>query len=430
MNIAILAAGAGDMYCGSCLRDVGMAAGLKQLGHQVSLIPLYTPLKADTDTGDACEVFYGGVNVYLQHQNALFRHTPRAMDWLLDRGWLLRWAGNLGAQTTPDQVAGLTADIIQGSDGSTRKELHRLIEFLRTDVKPDIVSLPNLMFIGLAGAIHEKLNIPVVCELTGEDIFLDQMSADHRGKLREMIGERAADVTRFISATAYYADQMAAYLNISRDRIDVVSTGIAADLLAPLPPRDDAGSKPAVVGYLARICPEKGLDRLIDAMLLIKQMPGHAAVRLVAAGYLGARDRKWFDSLRNRIDSSLLADSFTFAGTVSREEKIKMLDSIDVMSVPTAYPEAKGIYILEALARGVPVVQPAHGSFPELIHATQGGVLVPPNDPRALAETLAGLVSDRPQRRQLGIAGRAAIESKWREEQMAGKLVEIYQALR
>jgi glycosyltransferase involved in cell wall biosynthesis len=164
-------------------------------------------------------------------------------------------------------------------------------------------------------------------------------------------------------------------------------------------------------------------------MLLLRQKSGLENVRLCTAGYLGARDEKWFERLRQRIENSPLCDGFEFLGTVDRAGKITMLDSIDLFSVPTAYPEAKGIYIQEALARGVPVVQPSHGSFPELIQQTGGGVLVPPGDAVALAEAIAELLRDPSRRQSLADAGRRAVEVNLTEDRMAARMLGMYQAL-
>ncbi len=93
MNISILAAGAGGMYCGSCMRDNALATALKRQGHQITLIPLFTPLRTEPQDVSIGQVFYGGVNVYLQHATRLFRRTPRVLDWVFDRPWLLNAAG-------------------------------------------------------------------------------------------------------------------------------------------------------------------------------------------------------------------------------------------------------------------------------------------------------------------------------------------------
>ena len=426
MNISILAAGAGGMYCGSCMRDNALAAALKRQGHEVTLIPLYTPLRTDAPDASIPDVFYGGVNVYLQHATRLFRHTPRALDSIFDRPWLLNFAGRLGAQTPPDKLVELTLDVLEGEDGHATKELHRLVEFLRAQVKPQLVSLPNLMFIGMARTFARELGVPVVCELTGEDIFLDAMSESDREQVRRVIRERCHDVTRFVATSHYYAGRMVEYLGVSRDRIDVVYTGITRDYFAP--PNGRRVDGPPTVGYLARICMEKGLSRLIDAFLLLRKMPQMENVRLRTAGYLGPRDQKWFGALWQRAAGAGAAEAIEHIGEVDRDGKLSVLDSIDVFSVPTAYPESKGIYILEAMARGVPVVQPAHGSFPELIALTGGGVLTPPGDAQALAASLAGLLRDPGRRRELGQKGRAAVESTFTDEQMAANMLKVYEA--
>jgi lipoprotein-releasing system ATP-binding protein len=283
------------------------------------------------------------------------------------------------------------------------------------------------MFIGMARTFRVKLGVPVVCELTGEDLFLDAMKDADRDRIRAVIRSRVADVARFVATSDYYAGAMAEYLGIARDRIDVVYTGLASEYLAkPVAAPND--SRPPTVGYLARICSEKGLSRLIDAYIQLRRMPGMEKVRLKVAGYLGPKDEKWFSALQKRVQGAGVADGVEHVGEVNREGKLSMLDSVDVFSVPTAYPEAKGIYVLEAMARGVPVVQPAHGSFPELIRLTGGGVLVPPGDPKALAQALAELISDPPRRSELGRKARAAIESAFTDDRMAANMLGVYEA--
>ena len=232
MSIAILAAGAGGMYCGSCLRDAALAGALKRAGQRVTLVPMYTPLKTeDASDGDA-EVFYGGVNVYLQHASALFRRTPRSVDWLLDRPAVLKLAGRFGTQTPPAKLGPLTLSILRGEEGPTVKELRRLIEFLNSDVRPHIVSLPNLMFIGLARMLRRELGATVVCELTGEDLFLDAMNEPDRTRCQKVIRERVGDVSAFVATSTYYADRMARYLGIERERIAVVHPGVPSEYVA------------------------------------------------------------------------------------------------------------------------------------------------------------------------------------------------------
>ena len=428
MNIGILAAGAGGMYCGSCMRDNALAAALRRVGHAVTLIPLYSPLRTDSQTASIPEVYYGGVNAYLQHAIRLFRHTPRLLDSVFDRPWILNAAADLGAQTPPEKLVAFTLDILQGEEGHATKELRRLVEFLKNDVKPQIVSLPNLMFIGMARAFRQALEVPIVCELTGEDIFLDAMKEQDRLEVRRVIRARCGDVTRFVSTSEYYADRMADYLGLARDRIDVVYSGIESEYLSATARVPDGSPRPPTIGYLARICTEKGLSRLIDGFFILRRMTGMESAQLKIGGYLGARDQKWFAALQKRIEATGLSRAVDYLGEVDRAGKLALLDSIDVFSVPTAYPESKGIYVLEALARGVPVVQPAHGSFPELIRLTGGGVLVPPGDPEALARALADLLRDPLRRRELGRKGRVVVESTFTDSHMAANMLKVYEA--
>jgi glycosyltransferase involved in cell wall biosynthesis len=428
LRIAILAAGAAGMYCGSCIRDNALAMALKKMGHDCVMIPLYTPVKTDAQSAAIDTVFYGGVNTWLQHATRLFRKTPRALDWLLDRPWLLTLAGSRGAQTSPAQLGDFTLDILRGETGNTTKELRRLIDFLKSDIRPQVVSLPNLMFIGAARMLKNELGAPVVVELTGEDIFLDAMAEPHKSEARRLIRERAKDVDQFVATSRYYADEMAKYLDVPRGKIAVVYPGIPAEDLRELaPPRtDDQG--PMTIGYLARVCPEKGLDQLVDAVLLLRQRPGFENVQLRAAGYRGRKDEAWYADLERRIAASPLAKNYTYLGEVDKAAKLALIDSADVFAVPTRYAESKGIYVLESLARGTPVVLPAHGAFPELIEATAGGVTHAPGDARALADALADLLNDPARRQRMAIAGHAAVRDRFLDTHMAEGMLDLYRA--
>jgi glycosyltransferase involved in cell wall biosynthesis len=417
------------MYCGSCLRDNALAQALIRMGHKVVLIPLYTPLRTDTPDASNAEVFYGGINSYLQYASAVFRYTPRVVDWLFDRRWLLNAAGRRGAQTPPSKLGGFTMSILKGEEGPQVKELRRLAAFARDDVKPQVVSLPNLMFIGMARMLREETRAPVVLELTGEDIFLDAMTEPHLSQAKQLIRERAKDVGRFVATSAFYADRMAEYLAVPRRDIEVVYPGITKEHLANGASPTATSNRPPTVGYFGRVCPEKGLDRLVAAFKLLKRIAGMENARLRCAGYLGSAHETWFDGLKARIARDGLGDSFEYVGEVDLAGKIAFLDSIDVLSVPTAYQEAKGIYVLEAWARGVPVVQPSHGSFPELIEMGKGGLLVPPNDPQALAAALAELLADKNKRRELGRRGRDAVANGFTDEHMAKNMLSVYESL-
>jgi glycosyltransferase involved in cell wall biosynthesis len=429
LRIAILAAGAAGMYCGSCIRDNALAMALKAMGHDCVMIPLYTPVKTDTDNAAIGQVFFGGVNVFLQHASRIFRHTPRVLDWVMDRPWLLTLAGSYGAQTSPSQLGPFILDILRGESGHTIKELRRLTRFLKSEIRPQVISVPNLMFIGAARMLKTELKVPVILELTGEDIFLDAMAEPERTQAREIIRRRAQDIDQFVATSHYYADTMAHYLDVPRERIAVVYPGIPREYL-----RSEGAiahphhAKPPTVAYLARICPEKGLDQLIDALLLLQKRPGFENIQLRAAGYLGKANHEWYEQLARRIAGSALAKNYTFLGEVDKGGKLKLMDDADVFAVPTRYAESKGLYVLEALARATPVVLPAHGAFPELVEQTRGGITHTPGDPTALPDALAQLLNDPQRRATLGQAGHTAVRERFLDSHMAQGMLALYQS--
>ena len=427
MRIAYIAAGAADMYCGSCLHDNALASALQKMGHDAVLIPTYTPLRTDGPAVSIDRVFFGALNVYLEQKAAAFRHTPGILHRLLDRPGLIRRAARLGASTDPTELGDLTYSILQGEEGFQAKELEKLVAWLRDDLKPDVVHLTNSMFAGFARELKRELGVPVVCSLQGEDLFLDQLREPWKTRVRDLLCERARDIDAFQVNSAWYAGTMAEYLGgIDPQRMFVVPLGLRLTGHGDVQRESQDG--PLTIGYLARICPEKGLHVLVEAFrLLAERHPGQ--VRLRVAGYLGARDRQYLEELEARIASWGLAGSYERVGEVDRDEKIRFLQSLDVLSVPTTYRDPKGLFVLEALANGVPVVQPRHGAFPEMIEATGGGLLVEPDSPEDLARGLEELLRDPALRRELGQRGRDAVYARFDDRTEAEATVRVYEAV-
>ncbi|MEA2560423.1 MAG: hypothetical protein QOH06_1927 [Acidobacteriota bacterium] len=421
MRIAYIAAGAANMYCGTCLHDNTLAAALQKMGHDVALVPTYTPLRTDVPGVSLDRVFFGALNVYLQQKAAAFRHTPEALDRLLDRPGVIQRAARLGASTDPTELGDLTHSILQGEEGFQAKELAKLVDWLRDDFRPDVVHLTNSMFAGFARNLKRELGVPVVCSLQGEDLFINQLREPWRIRVRELLSERARDIDAFQVNSVWYADFMADYLKCDRNRMFVVPLGL------PLQGHDGephAESDPLTVGYLARICPEKGLHVLVEAFRLLA-----GRVRLRVAGYLGERDRPYLEDLEKRIAGWGLSGFYEYVGEVDREEKIRFLQTLDVLSVPTVYLEPKGLFVLEALANGVPVVQPRHGAFPEMIEATGGGLLVEPDSPEELARGIEALMRDPALRRELGRRGREAVHTRFHDRAEAEETLRVYERL-
>lgn len=428
MRIAYVAAGAASMYCGTCLHDNALAGALQRLGHEVALIPTYTPLRTDGPGVAIDRVFLGAVNVFLQQKASLFRHTPRLLDRLLDRPGFIRRVARLGAATDPSGLGDLTYSILQGEDGFQSKELARLTAWLRDDEKPDLIHLTNSMFAGFARTLKREVGVPVLCALQGEDLFLDGLREPWRKRVMTLLAERTRDVDLFLVNSRYYADHMAGSLQIPRSKIEVVPLGLNLDGHGTQRPTRSAGE--LTVGYFARICPEKGLHFLVDAFRLLAADPRFAGrIRLKVAGYLGERDKKYLSDLEAQLAAWGLSSLCEIVGEVDRDAKIRFLQSLDVLSVPTVYREPKGLFVLEALANGVPVVLPRHGAFPEIVEATGGGVLVEPGSVEDLARGLGDLLGDAGRRAALGKAGREAVHGRFHDRAEAEHTVAVYERL-
>jgi glycosyltransferase involved in cell wall biosynthesis len=429
LRITYLTAGAAGMYCGSCMHDNTLARALTQLGVDVQLVPMYTPIQTDEEDVTIDRVFFGGVNVYLQQRLGLFRYLPKFCDRLLDNPRLLRWVGSRGVETSAAQLGELTLSMLRGSAGFQRKEVRRLCQWLARDPQPDLLVFTNALVAGCVPDIKRVLGAKVAVTLQGDDVFLDELPPPYKQQALERIRRLAEHVDAFLVHSRYYATFMADYLAVDRAKFRLVPLGIdtadyrqaGADRAVPAPSLD----RPRV-GYLARLAPEKGLHVLVDAFIRLKQMPHMAAAELVVAGWLGKRHEAYAQSQFAKLHAAGLADSYRYLGTVDRARKIQMLAQLHLLSVPTVYRDPKGLYVLESLAAGVPVVQPNHGAFPELLAATGGGRLVPPQHPEALAAALHELLLDHPTRRQLAAAGRTAVHERYNARAMAEQTLTVF----
>lgn len=427
MRIAFITAGAAGMFCGSCMRDNTLVAALRRHGHDALLVPTYTPITTDEADVSQQRVFFGGINVYLQQQSWLFRHTPRLLDWLLDRPRLLRWVSRFAGRMKYSELGGMTVSMLRGADGKQRKEVAKLARWLAAEVKPDVVVFSNALLSGVVPRLKQSLGVPILVTLQGDDIFLDALPEADRRACVELIRRNAAHADGFITTSRYYADHMSTYLGLPRERMSVVYPGINLAGHGDRPAERPGG--PLVVGYFARVCREKGFHNVVDAYIELRRQPDAPPVKLRASGWLGENDKPFFAEQVKRLEAAGLAGDFEYVPSPGHADKVRFYQSIDVLCVPTAYREPKGLYVLEAWANGVPVVKPSHGAFPELVQATGGGLLVPPDSPAALAAGLRQMLDDHAFRTRAGRAGAAAVRERFTADVMAKEtaaVLELY----
>jgi glycosyltransferase involved in cell wall biosynthesis len=418
------------MYCGGCLRDNALVAALRKLGHQVLMVPLYLPLTLDEEDQSAgTPLFFGGISVYLEQKSPLFRGAPGWLHDLFASRRLLQWAAGKAAKTRAADLGELTLSMLRGEAGNQARELEALITWLKTQPKPDVLCLSNALLIGMARRLKTELRVPVACALQGEDFFLDALPESHRAACWQALAERATEVDLFIAPSRYFGNLMRERLGLPADRVQVVHNGInldgyQAEVQSPKSKVQSAGVP--ILGFFARMCREKGLDTLVEAYIVLRQRGRVGNLKLRVGGSCGPADGAFVDSLRARLRASGLLGDVEFHPNLDRASKLAMLRSLSVFSVPALYGEAFGLYVIEALAAGVPVVQPRTAAFPELIEATGGGVLCAPGDARALAEAVEELLLDRARARALGEAGRQAVTKRFSAAAMAQATLQLY----
>ncbi len=424
MRLVYLAAGAGGMYCGSCLHDNALARALLQLGHDALLVPTYTPLRTDEENVSQPPVLMGGVNVYLHERLPFWHKLPRGVRRIFDSPLVLRWLAARAGSVRPERLGRLTLSVLRAEDGRQRAEVERLVDWL-AQARPELVHLSNSMLSGLAGPIERRLGVPVVCTLSGEDLFLERLPPPYYAQVREELRRRAEHVHAFVAFNRYYAEFMSGYLGVPRQRVHVIPHGLRLDGHGTRRPAASAFT----IGYLARVCPEKGLHLLVDALALLRRDANLPNVRLRAAGYLSPADRRYLREVLASARRQGVAESAEYVGELDLAQKIAFLQSLDVFSVPAVYQESKGLSAYEALANGVPVVLPAHGCFPELVEDTGGGLLFRPQDPEDLARRIREIATNPVLAEDLGNRGRQAIHSRYTDLLMAERHVALYREL-
>ena len=426
MKILSITAGAAGMYCGSCLRDNALAAELIAEGHDVMLLPLYTPTLTDEVNVSANKVFFGGISVYLEQKSALFRHLPPFVDRVWDSIFALRAASKSSIATSPQLLGELTVSMLKGEDGNQRKEFGKLVDWLRREAPPDVVSLPNSLLIGLARPIKAALKRPVACTLQGEDLFLQGLPEPFRAQSLELIRGHIGHVDAFIAVSDYCAKFMSGYLGIPERKMSVVPLGIN---LKGYESGWQFRTNCFTVGYFARVCPEKGLHTLCEAYRHLREKTEFSGATLEVAGYLAPEHKPYLKKIERQMKDWGLGQEFQYRGVLDRPQKVDFLRNLNVLSVPSSYNEPKGIYLLEAMANGVPVVQPRRGAFPEILSKTGGGILVEADDLNSLADGILSLWKDRPFAEELGRRGAEGVREHYNVARMAHRTLEVFSKL-
>jgi len=387
-KIVYITAGAGGMYCGSCLRDNALVGGLQEMGWDATLLPLYTPIRVDDEDRSIDQLFFGGINVYLQQKIPLFRHLPGFFDRWLDNPKFIQRVAAKSMSMNPKDLGAMTLSMVKGEDGFQKREVGKLVSWLRDIAKPDIICLTNLLVSGCVPALKRELHdVPVFVTLQGDDVFLNELEAPWQGQVLDEMKKLADQADGLITFSEYYSDEMAKLLEVPQSRFHITPLGINVSEFDDVWETRDQTAAKNVIGYFARICPEKGFDLLIDAY--IKLAKSHPDIVLKTGGWLSEKDQEFFNRQTEKIKAAGLDDRFEYIGSPDGDGKKAFLKETGVFCVPARFLEPKGIYLLEAMACGIPVIAPNRGAFPDIINASKGGRLFESENVADLVDKLA-----------------------------------------
>ncbi|HNR35663.1 MAG TPA: glycosyltransferase family 4 protein [Candidatus Hydrogenedentes bacterium] len=426
MRILYLVPGSGgSFYCQNCLRDYAIVRALRKQGHDVIIVPLYLPMFDQQMAAESdAPIFFGGINAYLRERIPLFRKAPRWIERLLDARWILRRAASREGTTKAADLGAMTLSMLNGREGNQKKEYERFMEWIGAQEKPDVIHVSNALLLGFAPLIRDTLGVPLVCGLQDEEPWVDAMREPHSRLCWDALADRGQHVAAFVSTSRWYADRMIDRMGIPPGRMRVVHPGIDAAQIRPV----DLSFDPPAIGYLARINEAQGFDAVFDAFLQLRAESAFSELKLRATGGATPADRVFLQSVQARLREAGATDSVHIDREFQTLPHPDFFDGLSVMSTPVRGGEAFGMPLIEAMARGIPVVQPNVGSYPEIL-AEGGGVLYDPAEDGGLADALRSVLSNPEYARDLGCQGREVVLRRFTVDRAAREMINIYESV-
>lgn len=426
MNIVqIIPGSGGSFYCGNCLRDSKYVDALRKLGHQVIKVPMYLPLFSDEHDITDVPIFYGAISTYLKQVYPIFRKAPKWVDNLLNSKPMMKMAASMAGSTRAKGLEDMTISMLLGEQGDQKEELEKMVDWIAEHCQPDVIHISNALLLGLARRLKEKTGVPIVCSLQDEDVWVDAMQPQFQQKIWDLMHERARDVDALVAVSSFFADTMKKRMNISDEKMHTFYLGVDVEDYPYIPVK----GKPGNVGYISRMCHKDGFDIVVDAFIDLRHKAGFDDVKLIATGGLTGDDKKFLKEQKLKIKAAGLEDAFEIIEEFEGDARHNFFKKVSLVSVPVRVGEAFGMYQLESMASGVPIVQPALGAFPEVVNVSGGGVVYEPNSPEVLSQTWAGLLNDPEKLEELSEKGYQGTKEKFNIHNHAKEIIGLYESL-
>jgi len=416
----------GSFYCGNCLRDSTYVQALRKEGIDALKIPMYLPIFSDEHDLSDIPVFYGAISLYLKHKYPILKKAPAWFDKILNSGLALKFAAKMSGSTRAHGLEDMTISMLLGEQGGQKEELDKMVDWIAEHCKADVIHLSNALLIGLAKKFQEKLDVLVVCSLQDEDVWVNAMDDHFRKKTWDLMSKRAEDVDAFFAVSEFYAGVMKEQMSIPDSKLYTSYISVDPEEYTYI----NSSEKEFTIGYISRMCEENGLEVLVDAFILFKKIPGGEDVKLIITGGSTGDDQVFLKRIRKKMSDAGIMEDVIFHKDFENEGRHEFFSKVSLISVPVLEGEAFGMYLLEAMASGVPVVQPALGAFPEIINLSEGGVIYEPNKPEELAKALEDLHKNAEKLSSLSKKARGGIIQHFSIHDQASRMMKFYKRIK
>ena len=358
-------------------------------------------------------------------------HTGRWARYFRDLGMSVRVVS-----PTPDAIDGIETTHFPGPPRwyHRLKGLHLYLDYPRwrrlvTAFNPDVVHVHYPDGGGRNHFYFDTVAGRLVVSTWGSEVTESPdfpLSEKHKAGVRAILA-KAAVVT---ATTRFLADVTARYCPPGKP-IHVIPFGAdcdlfkpaASDTLSPPAPRADGGGAEIVrLGFFKNLQRKYGPDVLVEAFARIARECPETRLTLAGTGEMTA-------TLQARVQELGLSDKTDFPGRLPHDSVPAAMRAIDLLVMPSTCQESFGVAAIEASACELPVVATRVGGVSEAVIDGVTGLLVPPNDPQALADACIALIRNPQRRLQLGRAGRRFVLDNYQWRQNAATMANLYRQL-
>ncbi|MDH6358486.1 glycosyltransferase family 4 protein [Parabacteroides sp. PF5-9] len=416
MKILFIIPGSGDsFYCGNCFRDNLQASALRKAGHEVIVMPLYLPLRHASFQADT-PLFFPATTFYTAQKFFGKRKMPKWLERFTGSDRMLKVASSMSGTTSARGTEDMTLAMITGEDPAFTDQVNQLIEWLKSQDRPDIIHLSSTLLLGISRSIKEELDIPIICSVQDEEVWIDSLEDQYARIAWKGIADNLHYIDRFITTSHFYKE-------IIRERIpqlidvEVIYPGVdRSKYNAPAYPVDP------VIGFFYRMNYENGLDILAEAFIQLKKRDSVKRLRLKIGGGYTAENKAFLKKIRKMLEP--FKSDVEICESYSLDDHAAFYESITVLSVPLRFNEGVGLYLCEAFAAGRPAVEPATGSFPEIVG--DAGITYQENNSDHLADALEHILTDQSLMVQCRISANDLSITRYSDIVLAEKLKEVY----